>query len=160
MAEEVKYRILLIEDNPGDVRLTQEFLKDNKHLEKLFAVHDGDEGIKYLRKQTPYENEPTPSIVILDLNLPKKNGFEVLKEIKTDAELRYLPVIILTSSESENDIQQCYDLHANCYISKPVDFESFSKLFNSLIDFWCRMARIPRYSDKVLNNHNDDGTAA
>jgi len=159
MAEEVKYRILLIEDNPGDVRLTQEFLKDNRHLEKIFAVYDGDEGMKYLRKEGVYADELTPSLVILDLNLPKKNGFEVLKEIKTDAELKYLPVIILTSSESESDIQLCYDLHANCYISKPVDFESFSKLFNSLIDFWCRMARIPRYSDKTLNN-NQNGTTS
>jgi chemotaxis family two-component system response regulator Rcp1 len=150
MNEEYKYTILLIEDNPGDVRLTQEFLKDNKHLNKLFAVFDGDEGMKYLRKEEPYHNEPFPSLVILDLNLPKKNGFEVLKEIKTDKQLKHLPVIILTSSESENDIQQCYDLHANCYISKPVDFENFAKLFNSLIDFWCRMARVP----KVIDNKN------
>lgn len=150
MNEEQKYTILLIEDNPGDVRLTQEFLKDNKHLNKLFAVFDGDEGIKYLRKQEPYQNEPFPSLVILDLNLPKKNGFEVLKEIKSDKELKHLPVIILTSSEAETDIQLCYDLHANCYISKPVDFEDFAKLFNSLIDFWCRMARVP----KALDNKN------
>jgi DNA-binding response OmpR family regulator len=103
-----------------------------------------------LRKEGVYAEELSPSLVILDLNLPKKNGFEVLKEIKTDTELKYLPVIILTSSESESDIQLCYDLHANCYISKPVDFENFSKLFNSLIDFWCRMARIPINNDRKL----------
>jgi CheY-like chemotaxis protein len=150
MSNGTRYTILLIEDNPGDVRLTQEFLKDNIYLEKIFVVNDGDEGMKYLRKEGVYAEELSPSLVILDLNLPKKNGFEVLKEIKTDTELKYLPVIILTSSESESDIQLCYDLHANCYISKPVDFENFSKLFNSLIDFWCRMARIPINNDRKL----------
>ena len=132
MSDINKHIILLIEDNPGDVRLTQEFLKGNPHIEKLVAIQDGDEGLQFLKQEGKYKQEELPSIVILDLNLTKKNGFEVLKEIKTDATLRYLPVIVLTSSESEVDILQCYDLHVNCYISKPVDYEKFSLLFNSL----------------------------
>ena len=148
MSDINKHIILLIEDNPGDVRLTQEFLKGNPHIEKLVAIQDGDEGLQFLKQEGKYKQEELPSIVILDLNLPKKNGFEVLKEIKTDATLRYLPVIVLTSSESEVDILQCYDLHVNCYISKPVDYEKFSLLFNSLINFWCRIARVPKENKK------------
>lgn len=150
MSEILKHTVLLIEDNPGDVRLTQEFLSDNPNINKLVAILDGDEGLKYLKQEGIYANEKLPSIVILDLNLPKKNGFEVLKEIKTDLTLKHLPVIVLTSSESETDIQKCYNLHANCYISKPVDFENFSKLFNSLINFWCRIAKVPKTIEKKL----------
>ena len=143
MPEQNKYHILLVEDNPGDVRLTQEFIKDNPLLDTFSAVPDGEQAMKYLRCEPPYADATIPNLIILDLNLPKKNGFEVLEEIKTDAHLKHIPVIVLTSSESDVDILKCYDLYANCYISKPVDYEVFVRQFSMLLDFWCRVAHIP-----------------
>jgi two-component system, chemotaxis family, response regulator Rcp1 len=149
MSEEIsKYEILLVEDNPGDVRLTMELLKNHPYLENLQIVYDGEEAIRFLRKQDKYSETTTPNLVILDLNLPKKNGLEVLKEIKSDKELKHIPVIVLTSSEAETDIMNSYELYANCYITKPVDFQTFAKQFNILLDFWCRLARIPKNVEK------------
>jgi chemotaxis family two-component system response regulator Rcp1 len=143
-----KYNILLVEDNPGDVRLTKEFLSNNNYLNNLDVVYDGEEAISLLKKKYPYADAITPNLIILDLNLPKLTGIEVLKEIKTDDALKHIPVVVLTSSESDTDIIESYELYANCYISKPVNFESYSTLFNNMLYFWCYLARIPRTSEK------------
>jgi two-component system, chemotaxis family, response regulator Rcp1 len=149
MDEQVyKYNILLVEDNPGDVRLTKEFLYDNPYLNNLEVVFDGEEAIRLLKKTNEYTNAELPNLIILDLNLPKKNGIEVLREIKTDETLKHIPVVVLTSSESDTDIIESYELYANCYISKPVNFENYSLLFNKMLYFWCGLARIPRNIDK------------
>jgi len=149
--EEMKYDILLIEDNPGDVRLTKEFLTDNPYLNNLEVVVDGDEAIKLLKKEGKYKDAATPHLIILDLNLPKKNGLEVLREIKTHEELKYIPIVVLTSSSSDSDVLSSYELSANCYITKPLNFQSYFDLFNTLLHFWCRLARIPKIPDKNYN---------
>lgn len=144
MSVKEKYTLLLIEDNLGDIRLAQEFLINNPYIEELIALTDGIKGLQYLRKQDSFKQASTPDLVILDLNLPKKNGFEVLKEIKTDEHLKYLPVIILTSSASKSDIDKCYECNANCYITKPIDFKSFYNVFNAIITYWCKTAILPK----------------
>ena len=118
-------QVLLVEDNPGDVRLTKEALKEGKLLNQLSVVGDGVEALSFLRKQGIYADAPQPELILLDLNLPKKDGREVLAEIKADPNLRRIPVVVLTTSSSEEDILKIYDLHANCYITKPVDLEQF-----------------------------------
>jgi CheY-like chemotaxis protein len=135
--------ILLIEDNPGDVRLTIEALKEGKIINNLNVVYDGIEAIKYLRKRGKYENKPRPELILLDLNLPKKDGREVLAEIKQDDDLKRIPVVILTTSNAEEDILKTYQLHANCYISKPVDMEQFIKVVKSVGDFWFSIVKLP-----------------
>ena len=135
--------ILLIEDNPGDVRLTQEAFKDGRLDIKLEVAMDGVEAIKFLRKETPYSQVLTPDLVLLDLNLPKKDGREVLSEIKTDEHLKRIPVIILTTSSSEQDILKSYKLHVNCYINKPVDFDKFFNIIQRIEDFWLTTAILP-----------------
>jgi len=119
--------ILLVEDNPGDVRLTKEALKDAKVRNTLHVAMDGVEALAFLRKQGKYAGVPVPDLILLDLNLPKKNGREVLEEIKQDDGLRHIPVVILTTSQAERDIAESYRLHANAYVTKPVDFEQFTK---------------------------------
>jgi CheY-like chemotaxis protein len=148
MDETMKYDILLVEDNPGDVRLTMEILNDNPFVNNLMVVVDGEEAIRFLKKTDKYAQATTPHLIILDLNLPKRNGLEVLKEIKKDPQLKYIPVIVLTSSEAENDIVKSYELNANCYISKQVEFEKFSTQFNTTLEFWFRLARIPKNIEK------------
>jgi len=135
--------ILLVEDNPGDVRLTKEALKESKIINNLHVVMDGEEAMKYLLKQGEYKENPKPDIILLDLNLPKKNGREVLAEIKEKKELRYIPVVILTSSEADEDIVKTYELHANCYITKPVDLDQFSKVVKAIGDFWFSIVKLP-----------------
>lgn len=135
--------ILLIEDNPGDVRLAQEaFREGNLHVQ-LEVVMDGLEAIKFLRKKAPYEEKITPDLILLDLNLPKKDGREVLSEIKEDTVLRRIPVVILTTSSAEQDILNSYNLHVNCYINKPVDFDRFFDIIQKIEDFWLRTAILP-----------------
>ena len=119
--------VLLVEDNPGDVRLTQEAFKEAKISIKLDVTMDGVDAIKFLRKEAEYSGVNTPDLILLDLNLPKKDGREVLKEIKTDNLLKKIPVVVLTTSNAEQDIMKSYNLHVNCYINKPVDFEKFFK---------------------------------
>ncbi len=135
--------VLLVEDNPGDVRLTQEAFKEAKMSIKLDVTMDGAEAIKYLKKEGEYENVTTPDLILLDLNLPKKDGREVLKEVKTDDSLKRIPVVILTTSNAEQDIMKSYNLHVNCYINKPVDFEKFFDIIQKIEEFWLTTAILP-----------------
>ena len=135
--------ILMVEDNPGDVRLTIEALQEGKVRNNLTTVEDGEAAMKFLRRQGPYSKVPRPDLVLLDLNLPKKNGREVLAEIKDDPDLKRIPVVILTVSEAEQDIIKSYNLHANCYITKPVNLEQFIKVVRSIEDFWLSIVMLP-----------------
>jgi CheY-like chemotaxis protein len=135
--------ILLVEDNPGDVRLTKEALKETKIHNMLHVVADGVEAIDFLRKTGGYSDVPVPDLIMLDLNLPRKDGREVLAEIKGDGELRRIPVVVLTTSSAEEDILKAYDLHANCFITKPVDFIQFTMVIKSIEDFWFTIVKLP-----------------
>ena len=135
--------ILMVEDNPGDVRLTVEALKEGKVRNILHTVEDGEEAMKFLRRQETYAKAPRPDLVLLDLNLPKKNGREVLAEIKADPELRRIPVVILTVSKAEQDILKTYDLHVNCYITKPVDMDRFIDVVKAIDTFWFTIVQLP-----------------
>ncbi|MEM7103915.1 MAG: response regulator [Bacteroidota bacterium] len=135
--------ILLIEDNPGDVRLTQEAFNEGRIPIKLSVVMDGEEALSYLRKEDPYTESPRPDLILLDLNLPKKDGREVLAEIKTDDNLKRIPVVVLTTSNAEQDILTSYNYHANCYINKPVDFDKFFDIIQKVEDFWLTTAILP-----------------
>jgi CheY-like chemotaxis protein len=135
--------ILLVEDNLGDIRLTREALKDSKILNTLNVVRNGEQAIDYLRKTARYADAARPDLILLDLNLPKKNGREVLAEIKTDPELKRIPVVILTTSRAEQDVVETYNLHANCYIVKPVKFDEFANVIRSIEDFWFAIVKLP-----------------
>ena len=135
--------ILLVEDNLGDVRLTLEAFKEGKLHNKVSVVNDGVEAMAFLRKEGQYADSPRPDIILLDLNMPRKDGREVLEEIKGDPYLRRIPVIILTTSEAEEDILRTYDLHANCYIKKPVDLDQFINIVKQIKDFWLSIVRLP-----------------
>ena len=135
--------ILLAEDNPGDVRLTVEALKDAKMRNNVSVVEDGAEAMAFLLREGKYADVSRPDVILLDLNLPKKNGFEVLAEIKEDSSLKRIPVVILTTSDSEQDILETYDLHANCYINKPVDLSQFTKVVQTIEDFWLAIVKLP-----------------
>jgi len=136
-------RILLVEDNPGDVRLTQETFKENRVLNTLYVVPDGVEALAYLRNEGKYSNAPRPNMILLDLNLPRLSGNEVLKEIKSDEHLMSIPIVILTGSEAEADIARSYASHANCYIIKPVDLKQFIDVARSINDFWLSIVTLP-----------------
>ena len=138
-------QVLLVEDNPGDVRLTKEALKEGKLLNQLTVVGDGVEALSFLRKEGKYADALQPELILLDLNLPKKDGREVLAEIKADPKLRRIPVVVLTTSSAEEDILKIYDLHANCYITKPVDLEQFMGVVKSIEDFWVSVVKLPSY---------------
>lgn len=135
--------ILLVEDNPGDVRLTQEAFREGQMEVNLNVVMDGVEAIRYLKKEEPYALAQTPDLVLLDLNLPKRDGREVLEEIKTDPQLRHVPVVVLTTSNAEQDILKSYNLYVNCYINKPVDFDKFFTIIQKIEDFWFQTAILP-----------------
>ena len=135
--------ILLVEDNPGDVRLTKEALKEGKVLNKLNVVMDGVEAMEFLHKQGKFSKAVHPDLILLDLNLPRKDGREVLAEIKGDPNLRRIPVVILTTSKSEQDILKTYDLHANCYITKPVDLIQFIEVIKAIKEFWLTIVNLP-----------------
>jgi two-component system, chemotaxis family, response regulator Rcp1 len=135
--------ILLVEDSPADVRLTMEALKEEKLHNNLSVVNDGVEAIAFLRKEGRYSKASTPDLILLDLNLPKKDGREVLKEIKNDDDLKRIPVVVLTVSKAEEDILKTYNLHANCYITKPIDLNQFSKVVKSIKDFWLTIVKLP-----------------
>jgi len=136
--------ILLVEDNPGDVRLTREALEDGKVCNNMCVVNDGVEALAYLRGEGKYASAPHPDLILLDLNLPKKDGREVLAEIKADEVLKRIPVVVLTTSQAEQDILKAYDLHANCYITKPVDLDQFIMVVKSIEDFWLTIVKLPR----------------
>ena len=135
--------ILLVEDNAGDVRLTREALKDGKILNSLYVARDGVEALTFLRHTGPYVETPQPDIILLDLNLPKMDGREVLAEIKKDPALWRIPVIILTTSRADEDVIRAYELHANCFITKPVDLDQFFKVVKSMEEFWFTIVRLP-----------------
>jgi CheY-like chemotaxis protein len=135
--------ILLVEDNPGDARLTREALKEGKIRNSLHHALDGVEAMAFLRREGKHAEAPTPDIVLLDLNLPRKDGRQVLSEMKQDARLRSIPVVVLTTSEAEQDIVRTYELHANCYITKPVDLEKFIEIIRAIEDFWLAVVRLP-----------------
>ena len=135
--------ILLVEDNPADIRLTKEALKESKIYNNLHIVMDGIEAMKFLKNQEKYKNEPKPDLIILDLNLPKKSGKEVLEDIKKIDNLKRIPVVVLSMSSAEEDILDSYDLHANCYISKPLDLKQFEKVVKSIEQFWFSIVKLP-----------------
>jgi chemotaxis family two-component system response regulator Rcp1 len=135
--------ILLVEDNEGDARLTKEAFKENKINYRLSVARDGEDALKFLKQEAQYANSPRPDLILLDLNLPKKNGREVLEEIKKDVNLRRIPVVILTVSQSEEDIMNSYDLYANCYISKPVDLNQFMEIVRFVKNFWLKIVKLP-----------------
>jgi two-component system, chemotaxis family, response regulator Rcp1 len=135
--------ILLVEDSPGDIRLTQEVLKEGKVYNHLNVVQDGVQAMAFLHKEPPYEDTPLPDLILLDLNLPRRNGQEVLELIKADEKLRRIPVVVLTTSRAEEDIIRAYDLHANCYIAKPIDLDHFIQVIKSIEEFWLTIVRLP-----------------
>jgi chemotaxis family two-component system response regulator Rcp1 len=135
--------ILLVEDNEGDARLAIEAMRDSKIRNKLHHVSDGEEAMAFLRKEGKYVKAPRPDLVLLDLNLPKKDGRQVLAEIKNDDELKRIPVVILTVSSAEEDILKSYNLHANCFITKPIDLSQFMKVVRSVEDFWLTIVKLP-----------------
>ncbi len=135
--------ILLVEDNPGDVRLTQEALKESKVTNNLSVAEDGVEALAFLKREGKYADAPRPDLLLLDLNLPKKDGRELLEEIKADENLRRIPVVVLTTSKAEEDILRMYDQHANCYITKPIDFDQFIEVVKSIEDFWLTIVKLP-----------------
>jgi CheY-like chemotaxis protein len=135
--------IHLVEDNPGDARLTQEAFLESKVANNLHVVTDGALAMDFLRRVGPYANAPRPDIVLLDLNLPKKDGRQVLKEMKGDPHLKCIPTVVLSTSEAEQDIAQSYALHANCYLTKPVDLGKFLTIIHCIEDFWLTFVKLP-----------------
>ena len=135
--------ILLVEDNPADVQLTIEALKDAKLKNHLSVARDGVEAMAFLRRQGEFANAPRPDLILLDLNMPRKNGREVLQDVKSDDSLKIIPVVILTTSEAEQDIIKSYRLSANCYVTKPVDFFQFMKVVKAIEDFWMCIVKLP-----------------
>lgn len=135
--------ILLVEDNPADIRLTQEVLTDARVFNNLHVAHDGEEALQFLRQEGKFSESPRPDLILLDLNLPRKDGRQVLQEIKEDQSLMFIPVVVLTTSEAEQDIVRSYKLHANCYINKPVDLDQFIRVVAAIEDFWLSIVRLP-----------------
>jgi CheY-like chemotaxis protein len=135
--------VLLAEDSPADVRLTQEVLRDARVANELHIVSDGEQAMAYLRGEPPYANEPRPDLLLLDLNLPRKTGREVLAEIDADPDLRSLPVVVLTTSEAEGDVLASYQMHVNAYVTKPVDLDAFIEVVRSIEEFWLTIVRFP-----------------
>ena len=135
--------ILLVEDSAGDVRLVKEALKENKFLNNLYVARDGVEAMKFLHQEGKYADAVRPDLILLDLNLPKKDGREVLAEVKGDEDLKRIPVVIMTVSEAEEDILKTYNLHANCYIAKPIDLDQFIKVVRSIESFWLTIVKLP-----------------
>ncbi len=140
--------ILLVEDNPGDARLAVEALKDSKIHNNLYHVEDGVEAMRFLHRQAEYTDVPLPDLVLLDLNLPRKDGREVLAEIKEDPELRPIPVVVLTTSEAERDLVKTYDLHANAYVVKPIDLDRFIEVVEAIENFWFTIVKLPQVNHR------------
>jgi two-component system, chemotaxis family, response regulator Rcp1 len=136
--------ILLVEDNEGDILLTQEAFRDGKLTNKVSVVRDGEEAIRFLKKQGHFTNEERPDIILLDINLPRMDGIETLRHIKDDEELKTIPVVMLTTSSAERDIFQAYRAYANCYITKPVDFSKFIQVVQSIENFWLTIVKLPQ----------------
>lgn len=143
-AQSKHIEILLVEDNPGDVDLTRDALEQGKILNRLHVADDGLEALAFLRREGKYADAVRPDLILLDLNLPKMDGRELLAEVKQDPDLKRIPVVVLTTSEAEQDILKAYDLHANCYISKPVDLNQFLSVVKSIEDFWLSIVKLPK----------------
>ncbi|MET8141920.1 response regulator [Sphaerisporangium sp. NPDC005288] len=141
--------VLLVEDDPGDVLLTKEAFEHNKVQNKLHVVSDGEQAMAFLRQEDPYFDAPRPDLILLDLNLPRKDGREVLEDIKADAALRSIPVVVLTTSEAEEDILRSYHLHANAYVAKPVDFDQFIKVVRQIDDFFVTVVKLPKNGQRL-----------
>jgi CheY-like chemotaxis protein len=135
--------ILLVEDNPGDARLTREALAHSSMASTIYDVRDGEQALAFLRRQAPFASAPTPQLVLLDLNLPRRDGREVLEDMKRDPALQHIPVVVLTSSEAEEDILRSYRLHANCFVTKPVDLEDLSRVLEGIGQFWFNLVKLP-----------------
>ncbi len=135
--------ILLVEDNPGDARLTREALATSKVRNNLHHARDGEEAVAFLRHESPFEDAPEPDLILLDLNLPRRSGREVLEDVKMDDRLKHIPVVVLTSSQAEEDIMRSYQLHANCFITKPVDFEQLNRVVQGIEQFWFTLVTLP-----------------
>jgi two-component system, chemotaxis family, response regulator Rcp1 len=142
-AKHEPFEILLVEDNLGDIRLTEEIFKECEVLNHLSVARDGEEAMACLRREGPFAGSPRPDLMLLDLNLPKKDGREVLAEVKADPDLRRIPVVILSTSNTDKDIAKSYDLHANCYLTKPVQLDEFIALVQSIKSFWLQIVRLP-----------------
>jgi chemotaxis family two-component system response regulator Rcp1 len=143
MQQTTAIEILLVEDNPGDVRLTQEALQEARVVNRLHVVEDGAAALAFFHKKPPFDDAPTPDLVLLDLNLPKVSGREVLETIKKHPDFKQIPVVILTSSQAEEDILRSYDLHANAFVTKPVDFEGFVDVLRRIESFWLAVVKLP-----------------
>lgn len=135
--------ILMVEDNPSDVRLTIEAFKDAKVLNNMSVASDGEDALKFLKREGRYKDSPRPDLILLDLNLPRMNGKEVLGEIKRDPDLKRIPVVVLTTSDNEQDVRRAYDLHVNAYVRKPVDLDQFIKIVEAVEDFWLSVVKLP-----------------
>lgn len=149
--------ILLVEDSPSDAELTMEALREAGALNHFNFVDDGVKALEFLRRQGPYASVPRPDLVMLDLNLPRKDGREVLAELKADEDLRRIPVVVLTSSCAESDILRSYDLHANCYISKPVDFQQFIDVVRTIESFWLQVVSLPSVPGQTAGSSPPSG---
>ncbi|WP_251343653.1 response regulator [Haloplanus halophilus] len=143
MSKREPVEILLAEDNPGDVKLTRKALEKGKLANNLHVVNDGVETMQFLRGEEPFEGTPRPDLVLLDLNMPRKDGREVLEEIKKNDDLKRIPVVVLTSSEAEEDVIRSYERHANAYLTKPVDFDGFIEVVGTLEEFWLQVVKLP-----------------
>jgi chemotaxis family two-component system response regulator Rcp1 len=148
LTDRAAFEILLVEDSPGDVRLTREALKDAKMYVNLHVTSDGIDAMAFLNREGEYAAVPRPDLILLDLNLPRKDGRQVLEEIKESPSLKSIPVVILTTSASDEDVMRSYQLHANCYISKPVDLEGFLKVITSIDNFWLSIVKLPHEAGK------------
>jgi CheY-like chemotaxis protein len=135
--------ILLVEDNPGDLRLAQEGLRQSKLPTHLSVARDGEEALDFMKRKGAHAGAPRPRLVLLDLNLPKRSGFEVLAELKADRDLRRIPVVVLSSSDADEDVERAYELHAACYVSKPADLEQFVAVMERIHNFWLSVPRLP-----------------
>lgn len=135
--------ILMVEDNPADARLTEEALKEGRLCNRLHLARDGVEAMQFLRGEAPFTEAPRPDVILLDLNLPRKDGREVLSEIKADPDLKHIPIVVLTTSEAEQDILKSYELHANCYVTKPVDLQRFIEIVQQIETFWLSIVKLP-----------------
>ncbi len=144
----IPVQILLVEDNPADVRLTLEALKEGRIVNNLSVANDGVEALEFLRKLGKYASAPSVDLILLDLNLPRKDGREVLAEIKADEELKRIPVVVMTTSKAEEDILRSYSLHANCYVVKPIDFDKFIEVVKAIEDFWVSIVTLPKGARK------------
>jgi CheY-like chemotaxis protein len=145
------FEILLAEDNPGDIRLTHEALRDTSTKHRLHVVPDGVEAMAFLRHLGPYADTPRPDLILLDLNMPRMDGRQVLALLKNDASLRRIPVVVLTSSQNQTDVESAYELQVNCYITKPTDFDEFMSVVKTIEEFWTTTAELPRSAEQAAS---------